>query len=290
MTIRKILPLLLAAFSVPLWAEGATYGDSVRVRTWSVYARGGLSWASGQPHSLYDRAYGYPDAEAALGGSLTLRPWVRLSLAATYSRVRQTAKFIKTEENDDPAFSVGNRPAVLHRRSDRLQCRDITDLAGGEAMAEFNIFETFRQARDQRVNVWIGVGVGYVHGFTRHAETWSHRDNALAEGEGYSNAYNHSYLESRSATGGYDALCLPASLSAEVDLSRRFTLSLGGIYRYIPGGPDVAPESQYGVTLGLRYNFTPSATRILSRRLTRLQADYEAAQKALREAGEKAAR
>ena len=64
--------------------------SELRHRTWSVYAQGGLSWATGVWYRNLDAKRSYRQSAAAGGGfDLTIRPWVRVGAEYIWSRYRR---------------------------------------------------------------------------------------------------------------------------------------------------------------------------------------------------------
>ncbi len=97
---RVCLTALLTTV-VTVGAQARTAGDIVltpprdlnselRHRTWSVYAQGGLSWATGVWYRNLDAKRSYRQSAAAGGGfDLTIRPWVRVGAEYIWSRYRR---------------------------------------------------------------------------------------------------------------------------------------------------------------------------------------------------------
>ena len=64
--------------------------SELRHRTWSVYAQGGLSWATGVWYRNLDAKRSYRQSAAAGGGfDFTIRPWVRVGAEYIWSRYRR---------------------------------------------------------------------------------------------------------------------------------------------------------------------------------------------------------
>ena len=101
---RVCLTALLTAF-VAVGAQAQTAGEGstqpprdrnseLRTRTWSIYAQGGLSWATDVWYQNLDAKRSYKQSPAVGGGvDFTIRPWVRVGAEYLWSRYRREQRF-----------------------------------------------------------------------------------------------------------------------------------------------------------------------------------------------------
>ena len=110
--------LLTATITVAAHAQTETdtamqnrqdYNKELRTRTWSIYAEGGVSWATGVEYSRLDAKRSYNFAPAVGGGiDFNIRPWVRVGVEYLYSRYRREQRFSTISSAVMPAKVYGN--------------------------------------------------------------------------------------------------------------------------------------------------------------------------------------
>ncbi len=154
---RVGLTALLTAF-VAVGAQAQTAGEGgtqpprdrnsdLRTRTWSIYAEGGLSWATDVWYQNLDAKRSYKQSPAVGGGvDFTIRPWVRVGAEYLWSRYRREQRFSTLDTKTIPVKTYGNYLMNFHNAK----------LGVG-----FNLMELWPRRRAQWLNVWAGTGVGY---------------------------------------------------------------------------------------------------------------------------------
>ena len=231
----KRLTLAVAVLATAATLQAQTYNDTVRTHTWSVYIQGG--------GTLYHGMRGMDDIAkrkhimpfGGVGVKYNIKPWVRLGLNLEYDMLRSTDKgMLSTTTNKD---------------------YEIKDPSMAELNVDFNIMEFWHNRKAQQLNLWLGVGVGYLRGWSRNSTTFSYREMAVAKGEGYYNVYTHNYMKSHAFNEHVDAMYIPATLSLEYDLSSRWTAGVFGKYSYLPLNKDLTPKGMYSAGVVLRFNF-----------------------------------
>ena len=256
----KRLTLAVAVLATAATLQAQTYNDTVRTHTWSVYIQGG--------GTLYHGMRGMDDIAkrkhimpfGGVGVKYNIKPWVRLGLNLEYDMLRSLDKgMLSTTTNrgyeiKDP--STGKTyPTTLETKMDRFQNRYTMQYAMADLNVDFNIMEFWHNRKAQQLNLWLGVGVGYLRGWSRNSTTFSYREMAVAKGEGYYNVYTHNYMKSHAFNEHVDAMYIPATLSLEYDLSSRWTAGVFGRYSYLPLNKDLTPKGMYSAGVVLRFNF-----------------------------------
>lgn len=68
--------------------------SELRRNTWSIYAEGGLSWATDVWYQNLNAKRSYNQSPAVGGGiDFTIRPWVRVGVEYLWSRYRREQRF-----------------------------------------------------------------------------------------------------------------------------------------------------------------------------------------------------
>lgn len=232
--------------------------SELRHRTWSVYAQGGLSWATGVWYRNLDAKRSYRQSAAAGGGvDFTIRPWVRVGAEYIWSRYRREQRLSALDAETMPVKAYGNYMMNLHNAK----------LGVG-----LNLMEIWPERRAQWLNIWAGTGAGYTFG--RGNEYGIHFSNTLTQGGQTTPLTGGASISNDDAitiTGNvrttnrherFNAFYIPASLHVEADLCRRLTVGLKGEMDWLLNRGDIAPKGYAFALVTLRYNLVPSRARV----------------------------
>lgn len=255
--------LLTSLLTVGAQAQTASEGiadpprdtnKELRTRTWSVYAQGGLSWATGVWYQNQDAKKSYKQSPAVGGGfDFTIRPWVRIGADYIWSRYRREQRFDKLDTQASPAKSYGNYVMNTHNV---------------KVGAQFNFMEFWPNRKPQWLNIWMGTGLGGT--FARGNEYGIWIGNTISE-NGNTTAFFGDMNISNDATvtitgkvatvnrrEKFNKLFIPATLHIEADVSRQFTLGLKGEVDWLLNRKEVAPKNLIYALATVRYNFVRS--------------------------------
>lgn len=255
--------LLTSLLTVGAQAQTASEGiadpprdtnKELRTRTWSVYAQGGLSWATGVWYQNQDAKKSYKQSPAVGGGfDFTIRPWVRIGADYIWSRYRREQRFDKLDTQASPAKSYGNYVMNTHNV---------------KVGAQFNFMEFWPNRKPQWLNIWMGTGLGGT--FARGNEYGIWIGNTISE-NGNTTAFFGDMNISNGATvtitgkvatvnrrEKFNKLFIPATLHIEADVSRQFTLGLKGEVDWLLNRKEVAPKNLIYALATVRYNFVRS--------------------------------
>ncbi len=281
----KYLKYMMATAMASLTVAGLnaqTYNDTVRTHTWSVYAQGGASFYHGMRGASVNDSRRPVSPDAALGLDYNIKPWVRVGLNLEYTMLKATGKYVasRTEKKDgfvitDPTTKKTYN-TTLETKIDLLQNRYNMHYAMADVNVDFNFMELWHNRKAQWFNLWIGTGVGYLHGWSRHSATTSYSELAEAKGDAYYNVYSHNYLKTNVEKRQVNALYVPVSLSLEFDITPRWTLGLAGQYKYLPLDRELTPKGIASGGILLRYNFVGKRMPTNKARLLQALADQEA--------------
>lgn len=232
--------------------------SELRHRTWSVYAQGGLSWATGVWYRNLDAKRSYRQSAAAGGGvDFTIRPWVRVGAEYIWSRYRREQRLSALDAETMPVKAYGNYMMNLHNAK----------LGVG-----LNLMEIWPERRAQWLNIWAGTGAGYTFG--RGNEYGIHFSNTLTQGGQTTPLTGGASISNDDAitiTGNvrttnrherFNTFYIPASLHVEADLCRRLTVGLKGEADWLLNRGDIAPKGYAFALVTLRYNLVPSRARV----------------------------
>ena len=255
--------LLTSLLTVGAQAQTASEGiadpprdtnKELRTRTWSVYAQGGLSWATGVWYQNQNAKKSYKQSPAVGGGfDFTIRPWIRIGADYIWSRYRREQRFDKLDTQASPAKSYGNYVMNTHNV---------------KVGAQFNFMEFWPNRKPQWLNIWMGTGLGGT--FARGNEYGIWIGNTISE-NGNTTAFFGDMNISNDATvtitgkvatvnrrEKFNKLFIPATLHIEADVSRQFTLGLKGEVDWLLNRKEVAPKNLIYALATVRYNFVRS--------------------------------
>ena len=255
--------LLTSLLTVGAQAQTASEGiadpprdtnKELRTRTWSIYAQGGLSWATGVWYQNLDAKKSYKQSPAVGGGfDFTIRPWVRIGADYIWSRYRREQRFDKLDTQTSPTKSYGNYVMNTHNV---------------KVGAQFNFMEFWPNRKPQWLNIWMGTGLGGT--FARGNEYGIWIGNTISE-NGNTTAFFGDMNISNDATvtitgkvatvnrrEKFNKLFIPATLHIEADVSRQFTLGLKGEVDWLLNRKEVAPKNLIYALATVRYNFVRS--------------------------------
>ena len=243
--------------------EGSTqpprdHNSELRTRTWSIYAEGGLSWATDVWYQNLDAKRSYKQSPAVGGGvDFTIRPWVRVGAEYLWSRYRREQRFSTLDTKTMPVKTYGNYLMNFHNAK----------LGVG-----FNLMELWPRRRAQWLNIWAGTGVGYTFAkgneygiYFSNTKTQDGQTTPLTDGASISNDGAITItgnVQTKNRHEKFNTLYIPASLHIEADVSRRFTIGLKGEMDWLLNRKDIAPKNLVFALATVRYNFVPSRARV----------------------------
>lgn len=232
----------------------ATYNDTVRTNTWSVYAQGGLTWWNGMRGADVSNTRQPFTPDIAVGVDYNIRPWVRVGLKAEYTMIKTSNK-LGTKVVSDKSEVVDGYNVTTKIEEARAQDRNNMSVFGADLNVDFNIMDIWHQRKAQRFNLWLGTGVGFWHGWNRNSITIATREVTEKKNDTYYEIYHHDKVKSNGICSQNNALYIPVSLSAEYDITPRWTAGVFGEYKYLPMNKDLTPKHMVSFGVRLAYNF-----------------------------------
>ncbi len=252
---KKYLLGSVVALCAAAGLQAQTYNDTVRTRTWSVYAQGGLTWWQGLRGVDVSNARHPLTPDAAVGVDYNIRPWIRVGLKAEYIMLKTTAKLGKSLPQTVADMEISGRPGTVTTNTGVVENRNNMSVAAADVNVDFNILQLWSRRKAQQLNLWIGTGVGYWHGWNRHSYATAVRKVGAAEGDGYANYYFNASIDASGTASHTNVLYIPASLSLECDITPRWTAGVFGEYKYLPLRKELTPKHVVSFGLRLAYNF-----------------------------------
>ncbi|MGR4838798.1 MULTISPECIES: OmpA family protein [unclassified Bacteroides] len=265
---RVGLTILLTA-TVAVGAQAQTAGEDgtqppqdrnsdLRTRTWSIYAQGGLSWATDVWYQNLDAKRSYRQSPAVGGGvDFTIRPWVRVGAEYIWSRYRREQRFPQPDTRAIPVKAYGNYLMNFHN----------VRLGVG-----LNLMELWPDRRAQWLNIWTGTGMGYTFAkgneygmYFSNTKTAGGQTTPFADGESISNDGSITVMGNVRTTNRHEkfnTFYVPASLHIEADVSRQFTVGLKGEMDWLFNRKDIAPKNLIFALATVRYNFVPGRAKM----------------------------
>ncbi len=250
-----ILGAAVAIFAtVNLHAQ--TYNDTVRTNTWSVFAQGGVSYFWKVRGANYCHGTNRISPDAAVGVKYNIRPWVRVGFKAEYTQLKSATRgALRISETQNVATTLMGKPAVMNTIVDRIQNSNLMHVAMADLNVDFNIMDIWHNRRAQKFNLWIGTGVGYFRGWNRNCLSFSTCQDIISQGDTYYNVESHDGIKSYSDNSHSDALYIPLSLSAEWDLTPRWTAGVYAEGKYLPLNKEITPKFMAMGGVKIAYNF-----------------------------------
>lgn len=270
MTRTGLMVLLSCTFAAAAHGQSALLAEDpqplpdfnrqARTHTWSVYAQGGLSWASGVGYQSLDAKRSYQQSPAVGGGiDYHLAPWVRVGGEYLWSRYRREQRLSALDPKQMPVKTYGNYLVNYHKV--RLG-------------VDFNLMELWPRRRAQWLNVYFGTGLGYL--FARGNEYGIWFNNTVTQGGTTQPLTPGATLNNEGSltfTGNvrtvnehssFRGFYVPASLHCEANLSSRVAVGLKGEMDWLLARKDRAPKHLAFALATVRYNFAPSRAQALT--------------------------
>jgi outer membrane protein OmpA-like peptidoglycan-associated protein len=245
--------------------DKSEYNKDVRTGSWSIYAQGGLSWATGVWYENIDAKKSYNQSPAVGGGiDYTIRPWVRVGVEYLWSRYRGEQQISSLNATSMPVKAYGNYLVNYHNAKLGLG---------------LNFMELWQNRKAQWFNVWLGTGVGYMMA-KGNEYTLSFSNTITQNGvskpvtgnvtiDNGSSATIQGNVKSTNEHSSFNKLYIPLSLHMEFDVTRRLTLGVKGEMDFVMKREDIAPKNLLFGMATVRYNIVPS-------RAQKMQAYYDA--------------
>ena len=231
---KKYIILLL--LSIGPWAMGqTTYNDTVRVRRWSTQLQLGISNHTGMRGSQYVGQRKIAPL-ASLGLSYNINAVWRFDFNMGYTYLYRSDHSLTAIPPHDVA-SATPMPYVD---------RNITHLMTADLNMSFNIMELFHNRRAQRLNMWMGIGYGALHGWDIHQKTWDIESTGT---------YTQAWSEINERTIHPNSIYIPVTCALEYDIMPELTIGVTGQYRSLPLQRKHTPKEMWYTALTLRYNW-----------------------------------
>ena len=239
---RNLLSTLTCVmlFSVAANAQESNYSQ-LRTNSWSLYGIGGISFVTGD--RLYQNVDPSPDTYVApmLGAGVTynIRPWVRLNLGYENSKYRREQSWHQVQTDG------------LSYRSLEVMHHDV------DLTVDFNLAQIFRHKGESgRFNLYLGTGIGgmfaYGYDYTiRTGESETVDPDLMNDNYAYT-----AWLKASNERVKKNAAYIPLNLSAEYDISPRFTMGIRASAKFIlDHKTQLVPSTAESFGIVLRYNF-----------------------------------
>lgn len=265
MKYRTILFICVVSLVTGITSVTAQENKTLRTNTWSAYAQGGMSWATGLEYKNINNATGMSvSPEAGLGVNYNLRPWVRFGLNWEISKFKREQRF---NEFQPVAPSFGNPAEGFTKLESNYggiaYGKMWTRYNNLDLTAEFNIMEIWPNRKLSKFNLYAGLGAGvmFAKGNTytigMGSEYWTDPDNydPIGNSAVKDNWSSTAWVKANNAHHNFCAFYIPVVLSAEYDLTPRFTLGLKGGYKAVISGHHMAANGIETLAVVVRYNF-----------------------------------
>lgn len=231
-----------------------TYNDTVRTHSWSVYVGGGVNGTS-NIRTMERATRRYAGPEGWLGVKYYINPMWRLGINAGYARNKFVNGDLLTTETETPNFTVGEHTTTLNTTAVRLNGDQRSDNFYADLNIDWNILDLWHNRKIQKLNIWLGVGAGFMHADWNGSNIWAVDERALAQGDTWFNVYDHSYVMTKTNHNIANTLYLPVTLSVEWDVTPYWTVGARGQFKYMPSKKDFSPYGMWSAGLTVAYNF-----------------------------------
>ena len=243
-------------------AQAQNAYDAYRTNTWSVYAQGGVSFATGGDMLKNTNTVRGVEIAPFVGGGVNynIRPWVRLGLNYAFSKYQREQRLSQIEA-DGTAY-----------RDQRMLYHDV-DLTG-----EFNILELWPSRQNKRLNIYLGTGFGCMFakgsaydirmGTVETDKSTSTRDDITWQ----------AWLKAKNSHSYGNSFYIPARLNVEYDLSPNWTIGAKGECNFLLKKRDYLPAQTELAGVLVRYNFVPGNGKKDKEKIKELLNQYDALQ------------
>lgn len=208
-----------------------SYNDTVRTDRWSTHLHLGFSNHTGMRGKQYVGSHKTAPL-FSLGVAYNLTAVWRFDFNIGYSNFRYSA-------DDQLAKPPQSSALGLLPYTDR----NITHLLFSDLSFSYNLMEINHTRNLQKLNVWLGVGLGLMHGWNTHEQTWEIETETDA------------WTEVRTRDRQPNTIYFPVTLAAEYDVMPELTLGLTTQLSAFPLSRNHTPKSMWFMALTVRYNW-----------------------------------
>lgn len=242
----------------------AEYNRQMRTRTWSIYAQGGTSWATGVWYPSVNARSSYKLAPAAgVGLDYNIVPWARVGVEYLWSRYRGEQRLNALDPRVMPMKAYGNYLMNYHN----------VKLGGG-----LNIMELWPRRSAQWLNIYAGTGIGYMMAsgnehsiYLSSTETRGGITSPINSSATISNQMSiliSGNVRTTNAHSSFRTAYIPLSLHAEADVTRRLSIGLKGEVDFLLNNKSIVPGNLILGMATVRYNLVPSRAQAVERYYT----------------------
>ena len=259
----KIMCIGLAAVvGLTTTADAQDY-KALRKNTWSVYAQGGASWATGVGFENIDPSVGTSTAvEMGAGVNYNIRPWVRLGLNYEFSKFKREQRFGELVPMGTILDMSGSSMSELREQNGGVAYANLwTTYHNLDLTAEFNIMEIWKNRKCVKFNLYAGTGVGVMfakgngYSIAMGYEEWTDPANYQGGLQVADDWTSVSWIRANNNRHNFKSIYIPAILSAEYDVTPQLTLGVKGTYKAVLSPDAFAPDGLVAAALVVRYNF-----------------------------------
>jgi OmpA family. len=248
------ISLIVLLFSMSATKANAqaenNYNKEVRTNTWSIYAQGGVSWATGVWYPNIDAKQSYKLSPAVGGGiDYNIRPWVRIGVEYIYSRYRREQRISMFDTKVVPIKAYGNYMMNYHN---------------AKLNAGFNFMEIWSNRKAQWFNIYLGTGVGYMMArgneygmYFSTTQTQNGTTTPVGGSISIDNSSSITFTDNVKTTNqhsSFDKFYIPTVLSIEADLCRQLTVGVKGEADFLLNRGDIAPKNLIFALATVRFN------------------------------------
>lgn len=228
--------IFLLALTIATMAMGqTTYNDTVRSRRWSTQLQLGVSNHLGMRGNQYVGQRKVAPL-ANLGISYNINAVWRFDVNMGYTYLYCS----------DHSLTAIPPHAVSSATPLPYVDRNITHLLTGDISMSFNIMEIFHTRRAQRFNMWMGIGLGALHGWDIHQKSWDIETTG---------SFTQAWSEIKERDIQPNTIYIPVTCAIEFDLKPELTIGVTGQYRSMPLDRAHTPKEMWYAALSLRYNW-----------------------------------
>ncbi len=239
----------------------ADYNKRMRTRTWSVYAEGGTSWATGVWYPSLDARPSYGISPAVgVGVDYNIVPWMRVGAEYLWSRYRGEQRFSALDPKVMPMKTYGNYLMNYHN---------------AKLGAGFNVMELWPKRKAQWLNLYVGTGVGYMmasgNEYGMYLSSTQTKDGVTLPISSSATISNEKSIlitgnvRTTNEHSSFNTVYIPTSLHIEADVTRRVTLGLKGELDWLLNTKDIVPRNVIFGLVTARYNLVPSRAKAMER-------------------------
>lgn len=249
--------ILFVLTAIPAVAQEKEKGCCSSTNAFSIYAKGGITLATGVDFQNVNPSMGVNISPEVGGGlSYEFENGIRLGGNYEFTKYRREQRLSALE----PTAPKLDKPGATYEGGTAY--REMwTHFNNADISFEYNFSNLMPGAKDAGVNFYLGAGVGYAfasgnkYEISMAYEEWQDPNN-IKDGVAMGDSWiSKSWLTATNNVHNYNALYVPVNFNLEFKITKIFTMGLRCDYKFLFSDVQVAPKGLFTAGGVLRISF-----------------------------------